>query len=383
VPLQVSLSLVLLVGAALLTRNLTRLLSVDAGLDREHLLIADVDLSRSQYTGNRLLSFVEALQARIGAIPGVRAVSYSQNGLFDGGDGEAQVSIPGFTGRTADDSSLHYDLVGPGYVHAIGGRLLRGRDIDAGDTPKGPSVAVVNETLERFFFAGSAIGKTIYFDPGVPTTIVGVVADVKDHSLVRPVPRRAYAPYVQNVNDGDQAFLRVEVRTAGDPASVMPEVLSALVGLDRTIPLGRIAPLSTLMEESIGEERLLTLVAISFGGVAVLLAAIGLYGVMSYAVSQRTAELGVRCALGAERGDVLRLVLGDALRLVAIGAAIGAALAFFATQLLRSQLTNVPASDPLALSLALALLVSTAAVAALVPALRASRVPPVVALRGD
>jgi predicted permease len=384
VPVQVVVCLVLLTGAALLTRSLKKLESEDPGLDRDHLVVAQVDVGRRGIVGDRFMTLVNGISARVSAIPGVRAVTYSQNGLFISIYADAIVAVPGFVGRTQDDSLLAYDLVGPGYVHAIGGRLLRGRDITAADVANAPSVAVLNESAARFYFGGaSAIGKVIYFDTGIPTTIVGVSADIRDRSLTKAVDRRAYAPYAQQIGGDEHPSVSFEIRTAGDPASIVPAVRRAIAEADPELPQIAVAPLTTLMRQTIRDRQLVTALAAAFGIAALLLVLVGLYGVMSYAVSRRTAEIGLRSALGANRGDVLRLVLGEALRLVALGVTVGIPLALFGASALKAQLHGVSAADPLSLAVAVGAITISAIVATLVPAARAAGVSPVVALAHD
>jgi predicted permease len=381
VPLQVCLCLVLLSGAGLLMRSLSNLESTDPGFDSDHLLVAQVDANARGFTGRRFLALASELSERLGAIPGVDGVTYSQNGLFISRYSDAIVAVPGFVGRTEDDSTLDYDLVGPEFLHAIGARMLRGRDIDERDAAQTPSVAVLNESAARFLFPGAnAIGKVIYFDAGVPTTVVGVVADVRSYSLTKPVDRHAYAPYTQQIAGEPHPFLSLEIRTAGDPASMVGAVRRAIAAVDPELPQIGIDPVTDLVRGTIRYQRLLTTLAGAFGGSALLLALIGLYGVMSYAVTRRTAELGLRGALGADRGDILRLVLGDGLRLVTLGLVAGVPLAIAAGHLLRAQLHGVTTADPMSLSIAVGSFALCAFVAALLPALRASRVPPAMAL---
>lgn len=384
VPLQVALCLVLLTGAALLARSLTRLESQNTGLDRDHLLIAEVDASREGLKGQRFMTEATELSARIAAIPGVRSATYSQSGIFLGHGSDAVVAVPGFVGRTVEDSTLTYDLVGPGYLGAIGAQLLRGRDVDAHDAGKTPSVAVLNESAARFLFHdGNSIGKVIYFDAGVPTTVVGVVADVRDHTLTGPVERRAYVPYAQEISDDDTPFLAFAIRTHGDPATVVQEVRRTIAQVDPSLPVVTVTPLHALMRNTIRAQQLVTTLATAFGFAALVLALVGLYGVMSYAVTRRTAELGLRSALGADRGDVLRLVLGDGLRLAGLGLLVGVPLALVASRALGTQVHGLPSADAATLGVAAGGIAVCAFIAALVPAVRASRVSPVSALAQD
>ncbi|HEY2376800.1 MAG TPA: ABC transporter permease [Gemmatimonadaceae bacterium] len=384
IPLQVTLSLVLLVGAALLTRSLRELQTKDPGVDRDHLLVVDIDVAKRGYRGDRLLALVRQMRERLASLPGARDVSYSQNGLFSGHRATALVAVPGFDSRSPEDSILPYDLVGSGYVRAIGGHLLRGRDIAESDAVHQPSVAVVNDVAERFYFGRqSAVGKVIYFDAGVPTTIVGVVAGIRDRELAGDVGRRAYVPYVQEIGDSEEPSLVFVVRTGGDPSLLTTSVRAVVASIDRDLPIWRVTPLSALMRDSIREEQLLARVALTFGLIALLLAGVGLYGVMHYAVSRRTSEIGIRTALGASRVDVLRLVLTDGLRLVIVGLVLGLPLSWLAARSLRALLDNVAPTDVVSLVSAMSVLLGCAALAAFLPALRASRVQPVVALREE
>ena len=381
VPAQVTLCLALLTGAALLARSLRKLESDEPGFDREHLVVARVDAARRGIVGARFMALANELTDRLAALPGVRAATYSQNGFFAGNDAGAIVAVPGFVGRTSDDSSLAYDLVGPGYVRAIGGRLLRGRDIDATDRSGAPTVVLLNESAARFFFGDrDAVGRTMYFDAGVPATVVGVVADVHDHSITAAVERRAYAPYAQQIADEEHPVLSFSVRTAGDPGTIVPLVRSTIAAMEPTLPQVVVAPAESLGRDTIREQRLVAALASAFGAVALLLAGIGLYGVMSYAVTRRTAEIGLRAALGADRGDLLRLVFRDGLRLVALGLAVGAPLTLWGAHTLRAQLYGVPILDPVSITFGVGSVLLCAIVGILLPAVRAARVPPTLAL---
>lgn len=380
---QIGLSLVLLVGAALLVRSLQTVANADAGLDRDHLLIVDVDTKGRGLTGDRLNAFVDELRSRLAGVPGVVAVSESENGIFSGTDSETSFHVTGFTEQTSDDSLGSYDRVGPGYAGALGARVVQGRDLAASDPANGSPVALVNASFAKHYFGdASAIGRAFRYADTTSVTIVGVIADTKDHTLTGAPVRRFYMQYNNRLLD-EPGGLRFEVRAAGDPAALVQAVRRAVKALDPAISLDGDNPLSDLMRQSIREERLLARLASGFGVLALLLAAIGLYGVMTYAVSRRTGEFGLRVALGAQRTNVLKLVLGDALTLVVLGVAAGVPLAVAGTSLLRSQLHGVAVTDPTAILAALSVLAVSATVAALIPALRATRVEPLAALRED
>ena len=378
---QVALSVVLLTGAALLVRSLHSLESQPMGLDREHLLIVDLDIGSRGYTAPQRNTIVQDLAARFQRIPGVVGVSYSENGIFSGTESQSTISAEGFTARASDDSTASYDQVGPHYAAAIGARLLQGRDLDATDNSPSAPVILVNETLARFYFPGaSAVGRWIRSDT-TTMQIVGVIADVQDHDLRATPVRRYYSPFLATREQPVAA--RYEIRTAGDPARIGPEVRRVVTAADAKLPIDGIDPLTRLLHQSVREERLLARLATGFGIGALLLAAIGLYGVMTYAVTRRTGEIGLRVALGARRSEVVSLVLGDAMRVVALGFVVGLPVALGILRLLRAQLHGVDAADPLSLGLALVVLLVSALLAVTVPALRASRVSPIVALREE
>jgi predicted permease len=383
---QVALSIVLLAGAAMLMRSLRNVEGTDVGVDRDHLVIIDVDAASRGYTGSRIGPFANRLRDRLAAVPGVAAVTFSENGIFSGTESSATIELPGFPMRQPSDSQISFDQVGADYANAIGARLLAGREITRTDEGRVPRVVVVNQSLAHFYFHDRAVGKFLYFNDTIAVQIVGVIGDVRDRNLTRVPPREAYFPFVHaddSLGLSWPGFLRLEVRTVGDPAKLVQPLRSALLGIDPLLPIDGIAPLVTLMRDSIEQERLVAKLATAFGVLALLLAAIGLYGVMTYAITRRTGEIGLRVALGAQRGNVIAMVLGDALWLVIGGLAIGLPIALAAARFLEAQLHGVSPTDPISLAVAVLVLTASAVIAALLPALRASRVSPIVALRAE
>jgi len=379
---QVAVSLVLLVGAGLLVRSLRSIEHADVGLDRDHLLMVGVDALDRGYRGERLRTLIRDLTDRVSRVRGVTGVTYSENGIFSGTENGNSFQIPGFTARSRADTVAAYDDIGPGYVRAIGAHLLQGREFSATDDQRSPRVALVNAAMARFYFPGqSAIGKTIVLNDSVSLSIVGVVGDMRDHELTAAPPRRFYRPYLQYPLGSEPGTLNLAIRAAGDPVKLIADVRRAIAATDAALTGDDIETLASLMRASIGQERLVARLATGFGALALLLAGVGLYGVLTYAVTRRTNEIGLRVALGAQQQDVVRMVLGDALKLMLIGVLVGAPVALAATQLLRSQLHDVHPADPIAIGTALVVLTACAIVAALLPARRAARLDPLAALR--
>jgi predicted permease len=385
---QIALSAVVLSSSAMLVRSLNNVSSAETGLDREHLLIASVDITaRGRFSAAELATLTHRLVDGVSGVPGVASVSLSENGIFSGSEWSTEVQVPGFVARSGEDSVVATDQIGAGYVRTVGARIVAGRDLGASDEDRPLRVALVNDALARFYFPQrSAVGQSLRFDDTVVVQIVGVVADVRDHDLAGKPRRRVYFPYLHRGAEqtvGTAGSLRLIARTSGDPSALVQSVRRAIAAVDPHLPIERVDPLTSLMRATIREERLLARVASGFGALALALSVIGLYGLMTYAITRRTGEIGVRVALGASATRVASAVLADALKLVALGLVIGIPLAFAAARALQSQLHDVSPVDPLSLGGALAVLTATATVAALLPARRAAKISPMEALRAD
>jgi predicted permease len=381
VAVQFALSLLLLVGTAMLLRSARRMHQAELGLDREHLVVARVDARRSGYEGARFATLVRELTARLAAIPGVRAVSVSENGLFSGSESGTTLAVEGFTARAASDTEVAYDDVGPGYFHTIGGRILLGRDFTDGDRADAPHVAIVNQTMARFFFPNaSPIGRRLKME-GSWYEIVGLVADVEEQSVRAGATRRLYLPMAQMAREPGSIYL--EARATEVAAGVVQPIRQVAERYDPGLVVLSVNPLTDLIRDSQSQDQLVSTVVTVFGAVALLLAALGLYGVMAYATSRRTPEFGVRMALGARPGDVTRLVLQEALAITTVGVILGLPAAFATSRLLRHQIFGIGTFDPPSLLAGIAALSVSAALAGYLPARRAAHVSPVEALRGE
>jgi predicted permease len=378
---QVALSLVLLVGAGLLVRSARNLQATTVGLARDELLIVDVDVRTAGYVGKRLEDLCDRIAERLAQIPGVRGVSFSENGIFSGTESATTLQVDGFVARAEDDTIVNYDVVGPGYFRTIGARLLRGRDVELRDAAGAPRVGVINETMARFYFPGrDPVGEHFRLDTTL-VEVIGVVGDVRDHSLRDAPPRRLYLPLAQADSEPIGA-VKFEVRAA-DPGRLAPAVRREILAADASLRVLDADPLPNLMRESIAEQRLVARLASVAGAMALVLAALGLYGVMTYTIVRRTGEFGLRMALGARPADVTRMVLRESLTLFALGAAVGLPVALGAARLLRNQLVGVGLVDLPTLAIALAVLAASVVAAGYRPASRAARVAPQVALREE
>ncbi|HXI41960.1 MAG TPA: ABC transporter permease, partial [Bryobacteraceae bacterium] len=377
---QVALSTLLLAGAGVFVRTLVNLWSVDPGFQAQQLLIFNVDGSRSGYQGDKLVGLYERIRERVAAIPGVRTATLSDIALISDSMSNSDLRIPGYktkNGRTATAYDLH---VGSRFLTNMGIRILLGRDLDGRDGPKAPRVAVVNETFARSYFAEqSAVGRIFYFGDGDGTEIVGVCKDAKYDKLKDETPPTVYLPYRQDPNG--VSGMTFELRTALPPMAIAGAVQRAVAEIDRNVPVAAMRTQEEQIRASLGTERMLAQVVGSFGVIAALLAAIGLYGVMAYTVVRRTNEIGIRLALGAGRGNVQWIVIRESLWMVAAGLILGIPAALALTQVLREALYGIKPNDPLSFIAAGVLMLAVAAVAAWIPARRAARVDPMRALR--
>jgi predicted permease len=381
---QVALSLLVLFAACLLVRSLQKLMAQNFGYDRDRLVVARLDPTSAGYTSEKMKLLAQQLVARLESTPGVQAVTYSTNGLFGGTESNDALLVPGFDasheGREANE-----DYVGPDYFGAVGIPILAGRGIEAQDTATSTRVAIVNEAMAKHFFPGlNPIGRQFRIDDqdwlDKPITIIGVSHDAVDHGagMKQGVKPRFYMAF-QQVPDPEQIILEAQVR--GTPSAAVTNVVSQIKAVDPDLPISFSKTLDTLVNDSAANQIALAKISVFFAGLALLLACVGLYGVMSYTVAGRTREIGVRMALGAARGDVLQLVLRESMLLVAMGLGIGIPLSLASSRLLSSFLFGLKATDPLSLIAVILLLGIVAALASSIPARRAAKVDPMVALR--
>jgi len=382
---QIALSMLLLIGGGLLVRSMQRLLHSDIGVDRDHVVAVRVRTARSRYVGARLGQFRRDLADRVGQVAGVDAVAFADHGLFSGGASGYQVDVPGFVPQADSERRVSLDRVGPNFFHAIGARLIRGRDIEPRDLETRPSATVINETMaKRYFGARDPVGSTVTVDgtgrvDGVPYAVVGVVRDFQNRD-VRGKPRREMYLAFNDPTTGDAGQAKLSVHVRGDPSRYVEAIRRAIEDVDRTLPIA-VAPVNDLVRETVSKDVLLVQVTVFFCIVTLVLAALGLYGVTAYSASRRTSEFGLRAALGAEPGDVTRMVLGEAVRVAMIGVVIGVPAGLAVLRLMRAQLFGVGTIDVPSLGIAIVVLVATAAIASYLPARRAAKVGPLEALR--
>ena len=386
---QVSLSLVLLIGAGLFTRSIINLVNVNTGFNKQNVLLVNLDVHATGYMDEaRLAELYRQITERVNTVPGVQASSFSiftfnHGAWHDGGWPEHP------TAATKEGVNSSYNAVGPGYFAALGLPILEGRGIGEQDTATSPKVAVINETMARKLFpGGAAVGKR--FGMGDSTDpkdieVIGVVRDAKYLSLSEGPQALAYYPYTQYKPEwGIGLYLsHFNVRCSGDPKFVASAIRQTFAEINSNLPIVSVETLAQRVDDSVVYPRLVAELSGFFGILAVLLACIGIYGVMSFAVNRRTNEIGIRMALGAAQTDVVRMVMREVVALVAIGVAIGVPAALASDRWAASLLFGLKPSDPFTLASATVLLLGVAALAGYLPARRAASVDPMVALRHE
>lgn len=385
---QAAMSLILLVGAGLFVRTLRNLMTEDLGFDRTNLLLFSIDASRAGYKGERLADFYLEMQRRVEAIPGVKSATMSRHFLVNDGQGGQNVFIEGYVpkpGQAAEDGSLdtytHY--VGSRFFETLGIPLLVGRTIQDRDTSAAPRVGVVNQAFARRYFGNaSPVGHRFRFNGKTDVadiTIIGVAGNTTYGDMRKDPPPTVYVPFVQHLDAVD--WQNVEVRTAGDPMSAVDAVRRVTQNLDRNVPMHDVVTQTEQIDQATFQERLFARLSSFFALLALTLACVGLYGTLSYAVARRTNEIGIRMAIGAERWSIVRMVLQEALLLALLGIGIGVPAALAASRLISAMLYGLKPADPLTLVAATLLMIGVAALAGYLPARRAAKVDPMVALR--
>ena len=377
---QVALSLVLVVGAGLLVRTFQNLVFLDAGFDRARVLAVAVNPQMAGLKGERVASLYRRTLERVALLPGVRAATFERNQPLSGGGSLSSIMPPGF--ETDQELITWFEEVGPHYAETLGLRLIAGRDLRAGDDSHAPRVLLINEAAAATFFPGQnpigrRMGRSARRDD---YEIVGVVANVR-HQNLREAPRvTVYLPALQDPEIRNTSLL---VRASGDPLALVPAIRQIVRDLEPSVPIMKVTTLSEVAASSLLAERLTASLATVFGVLALLVAGVGLSGVLLFGVARRTRELGVRMALGATMSDVAGLVLRESTFVVGSGVLIGLPCAWGCARLAQTLLFGLSPSDPVTLAAAVAMLAFVAAVASVMPARRAAAVNPVVALRTE
>jgi predicted permease len=375
---QVTLSLLLVVGAALLITTLRNIRGVDPGFEGQGVLLLNVDPGRVGYEDARLTQYYRDVLARVRGIPGVRHASLSRVTPISGGGIDQPIAVDG---RPRESTLISANRLSEGFFATMAIPVLLGRDFVPDDGTEGRAVVIVNDALvRRYFESQSPIGRRIALGDGRSREIIGVVANAKYYSL-----RESDTPtaYLHALNSGDPGGLTLAVRTSGPPLALAEEVRREVESVGSAVPISRVRTLSSQVERSLRTERLVARLLGAFAVLALTLASVGLYGVLGYSVARRTSEIGLRLALGATRGAVLRSVLRQSLVAVAIGSAVGVPSSLLLSRPLAGLLYGVTPSDPPVLAVAVGCLFVVALTAAAIPAWRAARVDPLIALRHE
>ena len=377
---QLALSLVLLICAALFVRSLHQAVNFDPGFAAQNLITASLDTGGARLTREQGRAFHQQLLERLNHLPGVNGATLSAFVPLTGGGQRRYATLEGYQPQPNEDMELNTNVVGPDYFRTMDIPILRGRAFGPEDRTGGPGVAIVNEEFARRYLNGEALGKRVRVDSEQPfLEIVGVARTVKYRTLREAALPFIYLPLAQN----EQLDMTVIVRAQGDPAAIVNVVRNEMQAVNKTVIVSSVQLMSETIADQLAVDRLIAVLLSVFGGAALLLAAIGIYGVMNYAVAQRTREIGIRVALGAEGSDILTLIVRRGLMLTLIGVGTGLLIALVLTRALKSLLFGVSATDPLTFSVIASVLIVVALLASYFPARRATKVDPIVALRNE
>jgi predicted permease len=404
---QVALSLLLLVGAGLFVRSLRNLKNLDVGFDRENVVLFSLNTPSGYTLAQRVNLYQQALE-RFESLPGARAASLASFSLLSGSGMNSNIVIEGYANRPDEDMDCHRLWVGPKYFATMGIPLLEGRDFGPQElqqqgglpaaqpaasqaphsraTSDAPMAAVINQAMAQYFFRDqNPLGRRFRLQrgplQGIPIEVIGVIKDAKYYNLREQTPRTYYLSFFQRPREGEAGTMLL--RSLADPASTAAAIQLAVRELDPQVQVVNLRTMNEVVDRSLMQERFVAQLGSFFSLFALLLASIGLYGVMSYATARRTREIGIRMALGARAADVIRLVLRETMLLVGAGVVIGLGAAFAVTRLVASLLFGLSPTDPLTITLAVLLMLMVAALAGYLPARRAARVDPMVALRHE
>ena len=380
---QVALSLLLIVGAGLFLRTLENLRNVELGFRTGGVLLFGLDPTLNKYSDDRLRSLYRDLLARLNKTPGVVSATASSMRLLTGGMSGGPLRVPGATGLPREGIQAHVNGVAPRFFETMGIPVILGRAPGERDSATSQRVAFLSQAMaKRAFPDGSPLGRTITLLGETEYVVVGVVADAHYNRVKGDPPLTVYVPYEQPPMFR-LGSLHFAVRTDGKPEAFTGTIRSMVRELDPNLPLINVQTQEAVIDDQVRRERLFANLSTAFGGIALLLACIGIYGVVAYSAARRTAEIGIRVAMGARYGNIVALVLRRTVVLVALGAAVGTACALAATKFIGSMLFNVTPRDPTTFAGAAALLILTALVAGFLPARRAARGDPMAALRSE
>ena len=376
---QVALSLPLLVSAVLLVRSLQNLRARDTGFNNENVLFASVNPALNGYSNEETAAFFEDLLARTRALPGVKFASLATDTPVSGGWDQTSIVVEGYARREGERVNANFTYVSSDYFKALEIPLVAGRDFDDRDRIGAPLVLVVNEKLAKQYFGRTdVVGQRIGLDDVPDRTIIGVVKDALYVNLREDVRRHIYVPITQ---EKVLIGLTLHVKTTAEPQAVAEQLRAELKAIDPHLPLYNIKTLRTEIDESLVQERLVTWLSAAFGALAVLLTALGLYGVLTFSVARRTREIGIRVALGAQRRDVFRLIMIRGVILVGVGVAVGLGASIAFSRLIGSLLFGVEPNNAMTLAAVSVGLIAVALLACFIPARRATKVDPMIALR--